>query len=645
MSYACVLQPFTPEIRLNIDYPRELNEQQLAAVTAPPGPVIVIAGAGSARQTPTRSATRKSNFLAANDPLADRPLERHLNTIMKSQKLLRLALLLGTALLNAASSAKAAPTQPNVLLILADDLGFSDLGCYGSEIATPNIDSLAQTGLRFTQMSNSARCCPSRASLLTGLNPAQAGIPNMGGTLNEQCVTLAGVLRGAGYATYAVGKWHVGATAKTVPTARGFDEFFGFPDGHSQDQWDASVYKRLPEGRMPELKYPAGKFYATDVFSDYALEFLKQGKASKKPWFLYLAHSSPHFPLQAPAESVKPLLDTYRQGWDVLRAERFERMKKIGLANTDGWKLTERSLVPVEKNNAIANGYSGQPNPAWNSLPKERQEDLAHRMAVYAAMVQHVDAGVGRILQQLKATGELDNTLFLFLSDNGACYEWGPFGFDDQSRMGKTILHEGAALDQMGGPGTHMAYGSAWANLCNTPFKFFKHFTHQGGIVTPFIVHWPAGVQTPGRWVRDPAHIMDIMATLVDVAQASYPKQKNGQPILPMEGTSLAPTFKDGGTLPTRTLCFQHEGAKAIVQGNWKLVEGKKMPTESIWELYDLAKDPCETVNRAAQHPEVVKSMSAEYAAWAKRTGSYFPAKGAKAAKGKGGKKVKTEEE
>ncbi len=515
--------------------------------------------------------------------------------------------------------------RPNVLVILADDLGYSDLGCYGGEIPTPNIDSLAQNGLRFTQMSNSARCCPSRASLLTGLHPAQAGIPNMGGSLNDQCVTLAEVLRGAGYATYAVGKWHVGAGNKAIPTARGFDEFFGFPNGHSQDQWEATAYKRLPEGRTAEIKAAPDKFYATDVFSDYALEFIKQGEANKKPWLLYLAYSSPHFPLQAPAESVQPLLATYRQGWDVLRAERFERMKKIGLANSDGWKLTERSLVPVEENNAIANGYSGQPNPDWASLPKNRQEDLAHRMAVYAAMVQHVDTGIGRIVQQLKAEGKLDNTLILILSDNGACYEWGPFGFDDESRAGKTILHEGTTLEKMGGPGTYMSYGSAWANLCNTPFKFYKHFTHQGGIATPLIVHWPAGVQSPGRWVRDPAHLMDIMATLVDVTHATYPQQRDGKPVLPMEGVSLVPTFQVGGALSARSLCFQHEGAKAIRKGAWKLVEGKKMPSQSEWELYDLEKDPCETVNLAAQNPEVVKSLSEEWNAWAKRTGLISP--------------------
>ena len=522
------------------------------------------------------------------------------------------------------------PARPNVLFILMDDLGYSDLGCYGGEIHTPNIDSLAKGGLRFTQMSNSARCCPSRASLLTGLTPAQAGIPNMGGSLNEQCVTLGTVLRDAGYATYAVGKWHVGNTQTANPIARGFGEFYGFPADHSQDQWTESNYVRLPKEHPPEIQ-PKAPFYATDVFSDYALEFIKQGEASKKPWMLYLAYSSPHFPLQAPAESVKPLLDTYRRGWDLLRAERFERLKKIGLVDSDGWKLTERSMVPVEKNNAIANGYSGQPNPAWDSLPADRREDLARRMATYAAMVEHVDAGVGRILAQLKAAGELDNTLIFLTSDNGACYEWGPFGFDEKSRAGTTILHQGADLDKMGGPGTHMAYGSAWANLCNTPFRMYKHFTQQGGITSPMIVHWPSGVETPGRWVREPAHVMDIMATLVDVTHSPYPQQYNGKPILPMEGVSLAPTFKANGTLPQRSICYQHEGARAIRKGSWKLLMSKKQPTEPEWELYDLAKDPCETTNLASQHPEMVKSLSAEWDAWAERTGAL-------AKKGKKGK-------
>jgi arylsulfatase A-like enzyme len=541
-----------------------------------------------------------------------------------------LALVASTSLLSAADTVK----RPNVLFILMDDLGYSDLGCYGGEVPTPNIDSLGKGGLRFTQMSNSARCCPSRASLLTGLTPAQAGIPNMGGNLNEQCVTLASVLSDAGYSTYAVGKWHVGNTPTSNPIARGFSEFYGFPADHSQDQWTASNYVRLPKDRTPEVQ-PKAPFFATDVFNNYAVEFIKQGQASKKPWMLYLAHSAPHFPLQAPAESVTPLLDTYRKGWDVLRAERFDRLKKIGLVNSDVWKLTERSMVPVEKNDAIANGFGGKPNPAWNSLPKDRREDLARRMATYAAMVGHVDAGVGRILAHLKASGELDNTLIFITSDNGACYEWGPFGFDDVSRKGTTTLHTGAAWEEMGGPGTHMAYGSAWANLCNTPFRMYKHFTHEGGIISPMIVHWPAGVQAPGRWVRDQAHVMDIMATLVDVTHSPYPKQSNGQPIQPMEGLSLAPTFKANGTLAQRSICYQHEGARAIKKGNWKLLMSKRQSTEPTWELYDLTKDPCETTNLAGRHPEIVKSLVAEWDEWADRTGALSGGKKGAGKKGK----------
>jgi len=522
-----------------------------------------------------------------------------------------------------ASSAE--PPRPNILLILLDDLGYSDLGCYGGEIHTPCLDALAAKGLRFTHMANSARCCPSRASLLTGLHPAQAGIPNFGGRLGKNTVTIAEVLRGAGYATYAVGKWHVGADPETLPTARGFDEFYGFPADHSKDQWDPAAYRRLPEGRAPDVKAKPGAFYATDVFSEYALEFARQGCASRKPWFLYLAYSSPHFPLQAPRSSVEPYLDTYRRGWDALREERFRRLRAIGLADHDGWTLTGRSLVPVEANNAIANGYSGRPNPAWDSLPPSRQEDLARRMAVYAAMVTHVDRGVGRLVDQLRSAGDLDRTLILVLSDNGACYEWGPFGFDGPSRAGKTVLHEGDALETMGGPGTHMSYGSAWANLCNTPFRLYKHFAHEGGMITPFIVHWPGGVEKPDRWVRDPAHVMDILPTLVEVSGASYPRTREGVPVQPLEGVSLVPAFRTGGALPSRTLCIQHEGARAIRSGRWKLVLGKRFPQEARWELYDILDDPCETKDLAAAHPALVADLSREWEAWAQRTGSAAP--------------------
>lgn len=520
------------------------------------------------------------------------------------------------------TSAKDTPRQPNILLVLLDDLGYSDLGCYGGEIPTPNIDSLAKSGLRFTHMANSARCCPTRASLLTGLHPAQAGIPNFNGQLSQKSATLAEVLRSAGYGTYMAGKWHVGNGPAASPTARGFDNFYGYTNGHSADLWEPSNYKRLPAGKQPELSYEPGKFYATDVFTDYALEFINQGQKSGKPWFLYLAHSAPHFPIQAPAASATPFLATYRRGWDVLREERFQRMKKIGLADHDGWKLTPRSLVPVEKNAAIANGYSGEPNPEWTSLDEARREDLAHRMALYAAMVKHVDDGIGRIISKLKENGSYENTLVLFLSDNGACYEWGPFGFDGPSRSGKSLVHQGAELETMGGPGSHMSYGSAWANLSNTPFRLYKHFTHEGGIITPFIAHWPAGISTSDRWVRDRTHITDIMPTLVEAAGATYPTTRDGNTVPPPEGESLVRLFKNNGPLPARAICIQHEGAFSIQKGQWKLVKGKRFPAEAKWELYDIQADPVELNDLASTQPDLVASLSAEWTQWAERTGT-----------------------
>lgn len=532
------------------------------------------------------------------------------------------AFLLPSLALAAIAASAASAEKPNILLVLCDDLGYSDLSCYGGEIPTPNIDALANRGLRFTHMSNSARCCPTRASLLTGVHPAQAGIPNFNGELAENTATLAEVLRTRGYKTYMAGKWHVGTSAAASPTNRGFDEFYGFTNGHSQDQWNPEKYKRLPAERTLELTFAPGKFYATDVFTAYAQEFIRQATAEQQPWFLYLAHSAPHFPLQAPAESTKALLATYRQGWDVLRSARFDRLKQIGLITDERWKLGPLSLVPVEANNAIANGYSGQPNPAWSSLDADRREDLAHRMAIYAAMVKHIDDGIGRIVQQLKAAGTYEHTLILFTSDNGACYEWGPFGFDGVSRAAKTILHTGADLTAMGTTHEEISYGSAWANLSNTPFRLYKHFTHEGGIVSPFIVHWPQGVTSPGRWVRDPAHVMDIMPTLVEAAGATYPTTRNGTAVQRLEGVSLAPTFRGTAALPERAICYQHQGAYAIRKGPWKLVKGKRFPVEAVWELYNIHADPTEQHDLATQNPALVAALAQEWDQWAERTGS-----------------------
>lgn len=532
------------------------------------------------------------------------------------------------------AAAFAAPRErrPNVLVILADDLGYSDLGCYGSEIPTPNIDALASHGLRFTQVYNSARCCPSRASLVTGLYPHQTGIgsfvtpepdPERGpaylGHLNDQCVTFAQTLRPAGYQTYMVGKWHMGQPG---PIKHGFDEFYGFTRGYSQDQWSPQAYERLPAGRKPELHYPDGKFYVTDVFSDYALEFLKQARRDEsRPWLLYLAYSSPHFPIQAPKDSTDQFLSTYRRGWDVLRSERFARQKKLGLAR-DSWTLPPRSIVPLGDEEKTA-GYAGQQNPAWNDLPADRREDLARRMAIFAAMVSHVDKGVGRIVSYLEQTKQLDNTLILFLSDNGACYEWGPYGFDGpRQHVPKTPHVDEQELDSMGGPGTWLSYGSAWANLSNTPLRMYKHFDQEGGICTPLIAHWPRGIRNPDRWVREPAHIMDIMPTLCEIGGGHYPTRLNGHDITPEEGTSLVPLFT-GGTLPERPLFFEHQGARAMRQGKWKLVWSKYEPREIKWELYDLDADRCETNDLAAQYPERTRKMAQAWMVWAKRVKVY----------------------
>lgn len=543
----------------------------------------------------------------------------------------RLVLMLLMCILAPLQPAIGAPGDPpNIILILADDLGYSDLGCYGGEINTPNIDKLAAGGVRFTQLYNSARCCPSRASLMTGLYPSQAGIgdfttnqpdrrrgPGYLGRLNDHCATIADVLKPAGYGCYYVGKWHL--HPQTGPIQRGFDEFYGYTDDHSHDQYDKDYYIRLPEGRTKEIDPPAEEFYATDVFNEYALEFIRLGQNSRQPWFLFLGHSSPHFPVQAPAERADKYDDVYQRGWDVLRDERFQRMQELGLIDGERWKLTPRSIVPVDRND-IANGFPGRRNPAWDSLDKDRQLDLARRMSVVAAMVEAVDQGVGRIIDHLRKTGDLADTLILFLSDNGACYEWGPFGFDGRSRDGTTTLRTGDDLREIGGRGTHQSYGSAWANLGNTPFRLYKHFTHEGGISTPFIAHWPKGIGISDKWVREPAHVMDILPTLIDVSGARYPNELNGSTITRLEGTSLLPALR-GGSLTDRAIGFDHQAAHALRAGDWKIVWSKRMPHKLEWELYNIGEDRCEMNDLAAQQPKRVKRMVAMWEEWARRVG------------------------
>ena len=542
-------------------------------------------------------------------------------------------LLTGLVLIILVSCQEKANRKPNVLFVLFDDLGYSDLGCYGGEIKTPHIDKLGINGLRYESIYNSARCCPSRAALMTGLYPPQAGIadfttnkpkkdlgPAYLGHLRDDCVTLAEVLKTVGYNTYYVGKWHM--HEKTSPVKRGFDEFYGYDMGYAQDQWNPNAYVRKPEGRAKEIDKPEGEFYATDIFNEYSLEFLKQAREKEdQPWFLFLSHSSPHFPVQAPKETIDKYFETYMKGWDKIREERFAQLKNVGLIENEyRWALAERALVPVDRD-VVANGYSGNQNPAWDSLDIDRQRDLARRMATFAAMVEHVDNGVGQIVEYLRETDQYDNTIIMVTSDNGACYEWGPFGFDGPSRKGITILHKGDSLNLVGQIGSSPSYGSAWANMCNTPLRLYKHFTHEGGVASPFIVHWPDQIkENTGSWIRERTHLIDIMPTLCEITGAQYPETFNQNSIQAMEGVSLVNTF-NGGQLEERSIFFSHFGAKAVVLGDWKAVWGKNMPYEIQWELYNLKEDRCETNDLAAKYPEKVEELSAMWDEYAERVG------------------------
>ncbi len=518
--------------------------------------------------------------------------------------------------------------KPNIIVILLDDLGYSDIGAYGGEIDTPYIDQLAANGLRFTQAYNCARCCPSRVALMTGLYSHQAGLADFTGPdrsgelgpayqnrLGKNCVTLARVLKDAGYHTYLVGKWHLHKAVN--PIDRGFDDFYGYIHGHSQSQWNSKLYERLPIGQTSELKYEPKDFYATDVFNDYAVEFIKQSSRIDGPFFLYLAHSSPHFPLHAPAKTRDKYIETYRRGWDVLRKQRFDRQKELGLAE-DSWTLTELSDVPIDPKEPT-NGYGGEQNPHWADLTDVRREDLAHRMAIYAAMIEHVDKGIGQIIHTLEAQGELENTLIMITSDNGACYEWGPFGFDLHNHVVGSVLHEARFLQKMGLHGSYHSVGSGWANLSNTPFRLYKHYNHEGGNCSPLIAHWPEGIRNANRWVRTPVHVIDFMPTFLDIAGAHYPTEVDGRSIPPYEGVSLSSIFSGTDKLAQRSLYFDHFGSSAVRNGDWKLVRCNERLNDRQWELYNIAHDRCETKNLIKQHPELFKELEQEWLSWAKR--------------------------
>ncbi|MBK7929611.1 MAG: arylsulfatase [Bryobacterales bacterium] len=528
---------------------------------------------------------------------------------------------LASALAAGASPLASAPApRPNILLILADDLGWSDLGCYGSEIRTPNLDKLAQGGVRFTQFYNSARCCPSRASIMTGLYPHQAGMGNMtsprprtdfpgyAGQLNSRTTTIPEVMKQAGYSTWMTGKWHLGPPG---PVGRGFDDYYGMVHGFDSF-WDESKYTRLPAGR-PKRTYSPGKFYATEAITDHTLDFLAAARKQDKPFFFYLAYNAPHFPLHAPKEVIDEYMPIYEKGWDHIRRERYERMRAMGLITKDT-PLTPLSEIPPNRFNTQT-GWAGKVNPPWDSLDPDRRRDLARRMATFAAMVDVMDRNIGRVLDDLRANNQLDNTLIFFTSDNGACAEWDPYGFDVSSGP-INKLHRGPELDQMGQPGTYHSYGSAWANTCNTPWRLYKHYNHEGGITSPFIAHWPNGIQRRNAIDHTPGHIIDFMPTCVELAGATYPASLPAAAVPAMEGTSLVPALQ-GKRLRRDTFYWEHEGNRAIRIGKWKAVA--LLPT-GAWELYDMNADRAEMHNLAARHPARVKSMVKQWEQWARRT-------------------------
>jgi len=502
---------------------------------------------------------------------------------------------------------RARERRPNIVLILADDMGFSDLGCYGSEIATPNIDGLGREGLRFTQFYNNARCCPSRASLLTGLYPHQTGIghmtadyqrPGYRGELNRQCVTIAEALRPADYHTLMVGKWHVTTTrpghSYDWPTRRGFDHFYGTISGAGSYYEPASLM--LDETPLT----PPSDFYYTDSLGDHAAAFIGEYAQQPKPFFLYAAFTAPHWPLHAPAADVARHQDRYRGGWDQLRQERHARQIAQGLVRKT-WPLTPRDEQVPEWRNA--------PNHDWES----------RRMEIYAAQVDRLDVNVGKILSALRRSGIEENTLVFFLSDNGGCAEVlqpGGLSFVPRTTHDGRPMHPGNDPAVMPGPiDTYQSYGIGWANASNTPFRLYKHWVHEGGIATPLLMRWPARIKRSGSTTHQVGHITDIMATCLDAAGAAYP-EGGAAKIIPLEGRSLLPIL-DGRTRDQRDICWEHEGNRAIRHQKWKLVS--RFPDR--WELYDLDADRTEMHDLSATHPKMVENFTRQWSAWAGRVG------------------------
>ncbi len=490
------------------------------------------------------------------------------------------------------SSSSAPDRRPNIVVILVDDMGFSDIGCYGSEIATPNLDRLAGEGLRYTQFYNTARCCPTRASLLTGLYAHQAGVghmvaddnlPGYRGRLNDQCITIAEALRPAGYFTAMSGKWHIGQNHGVVPSNRGFDRSLNAPAGgfYYADNPRAELYLDGKKLALDDSFLPKD-WYTTDLWTDTGIRFIEEAGKLGKPFFLYLAHNAPHFPIQADEADVARFRGKYRAGWDALREARIKRQRDLGLIRKS-WALSPRP-------DAVK---------AWDSLTEGQRDRFDQIMAIAAASIHAMDRSVGRLVEHLRMSGSLDNTLILFMSDNGGNAESGPAGkLEPPGQQQHTVAWT----------------GESWAGLENTPFRRYKHFVHEGGISSPLIAHWPNGIRARGRWRTEVAHVIDIMPTCLEVAGAAYPAEFKGRHLTPLEGRSLVPSFA-GKRGQDRAIFWEHEGHRAVREGKWKLVASKGRP----WELYDLEADRTELRDLADSAPEKAKALAIMWEEWARR--------------------------
>jgi arylsulfatase A-like enzyme len=494
----------------------------------------------------------------------------------------------------------AAEERPNIIVIMVDDMGISDIAPYGGEIPTPHLDQLSKAGVRFSSFYNTGRCCPTRASLLTGLYSHQAGIGWMTadqgmdgyrGQLNDQCVTIAEVLGTSGYFTMMTGKWHVGFEHGVTPWNRGFHRSLNLPAGglHFSNQTGSKGGSKLfLNGKEvsrddPQFNPP---WYGADLWTEQGIRFIDEAADSGKPFFWYLAHTAPHFPCMAPEATIAKYRGKFMKGWDQLRKERYSRQIQSGLIDAS-WELESRP----------------EQIPAWGSLSDEEKHQYDDMMAIYAAMIEEVDKNIGKLVSALQERELLENTLILFLTDNGGNAEAGIKG-----------RYKG---DNPGDPHSNVFIGRCWAHLNNTPFRKYKHYNHEGGTASPLIAHWPAAIKPragSGAWIRTPTHLIDLMATCVDLGKATYPEKFQGRTIIPMQGQSLKPLLLQEGSLTSRPLFWEHEGNAAILVAHRKLVRQGSM---GAWELFDLQKDRTEQHDLSKEYPEEVTALKKQWREWA----------------------------